>query len=561
MVAVHRRLEDPHHPGQRLDRHLHPGAEARAARRAAPLLDASRTVEGTCAARSDRPVAWRHAAARGAGGRARLAGRAGRDPPRRRDPRRSTASRSATSSRTRSTPTRPVVELDVRRGGLERSVVVDKQAGEPLGLELAAAVFDRVRTCDNHCPFCFIYQLPKGMRRSLYLKDDDYRLSFLYGNFTTLTRFTEADLERVVTERLGPLYVSIHATDPDVRAAAAAQPARRHEPALARARSSTPASRCTARSWCAPASTTATALDDTLLGMLDRFPALATVGVVPLGVSAHSTEAEMRPHTRGRGRGGPRPASTPGRRGSLDALGRRLVFAADEYYLLAGRPFPAAERLRRLRAARERRSGMARTFVADVDRALAGDRAAGRGPRSGSSPGSTARRPTATAPRAPTRRTASPRDAGARRSGSSPASTARRSSRRSCRRWPATPASRCGSSRSRTASSAATSRVTGLLTGADVADALAAQPADRPLPAPRRDALAGPVPRRHAPSTTCPARSRSSPPTAPSLVAAPCAMSLRPTVAVVGRPNVGKSTLVNRHRRRRGARSSRNAPA
>src|SRR5487761_255973 len=80
------------------------------------------------------------------------------------------------------------------------------------------AAVDQVRTCDNHCEFCFIYQLPKGMRKSLYLKDDDYRLSFLYGNFTTLTRFTEADLERVVTERLSPLYVSIHATDPDVRA-------------------------------------------------------------------------------------------------------------------------------------------------------------------------------------------------------------------------------------------------------------------------------------------------------------------------------------------------------
>ncbi|HWS47424.1 MAG TPA: PDZ domain-containing protein, partial [Acidimicrobiia bacterium] len=104
------------------------------------------------------------------------------------------------------------VELEVRRGGLERLVTVDKPAGASLGIELASAVFDRVRTCDNHCPFCFIYQLPKGMRRSLYLKDDDYRLSFLYGNFTTLTRFTEADLERVVTERLSPLYVSIHAS-------------------------------------------------------------------------------------------------------------------------------------------------------------------------------------------------------------------------------------------------------------------------------------------------------------------------------------------------------------
>ena len=73
------------------------------------------------------------------------------------------------------------VELDLRRGGLEHLVEVDKGAGAPLGLELESAVFDRVRTCDNHCPFCFIYQLPKGMRRSLYLKDDDYRLSFLYG--------------------------------------------------------------------------------------------------------------------------------------------------------------------------------------------------------------------------------------------------------------------------------------------------------------------------------------------------------------------------------------------
>src|ERR1035441_3029256 len=113
------------------------------------------------------------------------------------------------------------LDVVVRRTGaeLDRRIRVDKKAGQPLGLEVSAAIFDRVRTCDNHCEFCFIYQLPKGMRRSLYLKDDDYRLSFLYGNFTTLTRFTEVDLERVVDQRLSPLYVSIHATDPDVRSA------------------------------------------------------------------------------------------------------------------------------------------------------------------------------------------------------------------------------------------------------------------------------------------------------------------------------------------------------
>ena len=104
----------------------------------------------------------------------------------------------------------PAVELRVRRGDERFELVVTKAPGEPLGAEVHAAVFDKVQTCDNHCEFCFIHQLPKGMRRSLYLKDDDYRLSFLYGNFTTLTRFTELDLERVITERLSPLLSLIH---------------------------------------------------------------------------------------------------------------------------------------------------------------------------------------------------------------------------------------------------------------------------------------------------------------------------------------------------------------
>src|SRR6266567_5060414 len=190
----------------------------------------------------------------------------------------------------------PVVELEVRRGGLEQLAVVEKPAGAPLGLELDSPVFDRVQTCDNHCPFCFIHQLPKGMRRSLYLKDDDYRLSFLYGNFTTLTRFTEADLERVVTEGLGPLYVSIHATDPEVRSA------------LLRNRRG-----ATSLRWLelildagievhgqvvvCPGINDGAVLDDTLLGVLDRFPKLATIGVVPLGLSRYSKEGELRVHT------------------------------------------------------------------------------------------------------------------------------------------------------------------------------------------------------------------------------------------------------------------------
>ena len=124
-------------------------------------------------------------------------------------------------------------EVTIRDESGQRSIVLAKRAGEPLGIRLSSSIFDRVQTCDNHCEFCFIYQLPPGMRESLYLKDDDYRLSFLYGNFTTLTRFTELDLARVVEERLGPLYVSIHATDPEIRTRHAAEPAGSNVPALA----------------------------------------------------------------------------------------------------------------------------------------------------------------------------------------------------------------------------------------------------------------------------------------------------------------------------------------
>jgi putative radical SAM enzyme (TIGR03279 family) len=264
----------------------------------------------------------------------------------------------------------PRVALEIRRGGSERSVVVEKAPGAPLGLELSSAVFDRVRTCDNHCPFCFIYQLPKGMRRSLYVKDDDYRLSFLYGNFTTLTRFTEADLERVVTERLGPLYVSIHATDPDLRAR------------LLRNRRG-----ATSLRWLAalldagievhgqvvvcPGINDGAALDDTLLGVLDRFPQLASVGLVPLGVSAHTTEPELRPHGDGEA-GAVLDAVDRWQSRFLEALGRRMVFAADEYYLMAGRPFPDQREYEAFPQL-ENGIGMATTFADQVERALRGD--------------------------------------------------------------------------------------------------------------------------------------------------------------------------------------------
>ncbi len=249
--------------------------------------------------------------------------------------------------------------VEVMRAGRQVRLDVGKDAGAPLGAEVDAAIFDRVQTCDNHCEFCFIYQLPPGLRRSLYLKDDDYRLSFLYGNFTTLTRFTELDLERVLDERLSPLYVSIHATDPDVRTR------------MLRNRRGAYSLR-----WLGalldggievhgqivvcPGVNDGEVLADTLIGVLDRFPTLSTLAVVPLGVSAHQREAAMRPHT------GAEAAAVidlceQWQERYLGVLGRRLAYAADEYYLLAGRPFPAAETYGDF-AMHEDGIGMARAF-------------------------------------------------------------------------------------------------------------------------------------------------------------------------------------------------------
>lgn len=255
-------------------------------------------------------------------------------------------------------------ELDITRGGLELSLAVEKSAGEPLGAEVHSALFDQVRTCDNHCEFCFIYQLPPGMRQSLYLKDDDYRLSFLYGNFTTLTRFTESDLERVITERISPLHVSIHTTDPDLRADMLRN--RRGAMSLRWLRALLDNDiEVHGQIVVCPDRNDGPALDDTLAGVLDGFPELASLCVVPLGISRFNTETAMRPHT-------PEEAAAvidaveEWQEIFLETLGHRLVFAADEYYLIADRPFPEADAYEGF-PMHEDGIGMARTFEAEFN--------------------------------------------------------------------------------------------------------------------------------------------------------------------------------------------------
>lgn len=254
------------------------------------------------------------------------------------------------------------ISFVIDRNGLTLDLDVEKTVAEPLGIEVQSAVFDEVRTCDNHCEFCFIYQLPPNLRKSLYLKDDDYRLSFLYGNYTTLTRFTEADLERVITEKLSPLNVSIHATDPQVREELLRN--RRGASSLRWLEALLDAgTEVHGQVVVCPGINDGDVLDRTLADIYDKYSGLETVAVVPLGVSKYSTEERMRAHTLAE-------AQTV-----IDvvegwqqlftiSLGRPMVQASDEYYLMAQRPFPVLDSYGDV-PMYEDGIGMARSFEAE----------------------------------------------------------------------------------------------------------------------------------------------------------------------------------------------------
>lgn len=233
------------------------------------------------------------------------------------------------------------ISFVIERNGMSLDVDVAKDPSETLGIEVHSALFDEVRTCDNHCEFCFIYQLPPNLRKSLYLKDDDYRLSFLYGNYTTLTRFTEADLERVITEKLSPLNVSIHATDAHVRQDLLRN--RRGASSLRWLSALLDAGiEVHGQVVVCPGVNDGDVLDRTLADIADRYRALETVCVVPLGVSKYSTESRMRAHT-------PDEAARVidvverWQRVFEATVGHRMVHASDEYYIAASRPFPPRE--------------------------------------------------------------------------------------------------------------------------------------------------------------------------------------------------------------------------
>ena len=264
------------------------------------------------------------------------------------------------------------LELEVRdAAGQLHHVELEKDADDGLGLGFTEALFDGLRQCNNRCPFCFIDQQPPGRRGSLYLKDDDYRLSFLYGSYLTLTNLTEADWQRIEAQRLSPLYVSVHATDPDLRARLLDNP----RAGLLLDQLAWFAERdlqIHAQVVVCPGLNDGEALERTLSD-LSRFaggewPAVRSAAVVPVGLT------RFRPADDGLVPVDPISARdviarVEARQAQYrKQLGTRFTWLSDEWYLIAGLPLPPRDEYEDL-PQQENGVGSIRAFLEALDQA------------------------------------------------------------------------------------------------------------------------------------------------------------------------------------------------
>jgi putative radical SAM enzyme (TIGR03279 family) len=233
----------------------------------------------------------------------------------------------------------PRLRLAVEREGRPLQAALDRH-GPDLGLELEPPRPGEIATCANKCVFCFIHQLPRGMRKSLYVKDDDFRLSFLHGNYITLTDLGETELQRIEEQRLSPLFISVHATDPELRHRLLGQPRAKGDlmprmERLARAGIAMHAQIVLCPDW-----NDGPHLERSVRELAALHPAVRTTAVVPVGLTRHRERLPaLRPVTAEEAR---HLVATIHRwqRHLRRRLGTRFVFAADELYLMGGVPVP-----------------------------------------------------------------------------------------------------------------------------------------------------------------------------------------------------------------------------
>lgn len=249
------------------------------------------------------------------------------------------------------TPLRDAIDFQVLSGEEELTIHflrnghpfdarVQRLWGKELGLELAPPTPGEIQTCANKCVFCFIHQLPRGMRRSLYVKDDDFRLSFLHGNYITLTDLTEAEMQRILDQRLSPLYISVHATDPELRHLLLGKPKIKGDLIPRMRRLAQAGIRMHAQIVLCPDLNDGRHLARSVSELAELYPEVATLAVVPVGLTRHRERLPaLRPVTEEEARG-LLTAIHGWQSEYLRRLGSRFVFGADELYILAGWDFP-----------------------------------------------------------------------------------------------------------------------------------------------------------------------------------------------------------------------------
>jgi putative radical SAM enzyme (TIGR03279 family) len=241
------------------------------------------------------------------------------------------------------------VTLDVERDGVAAPLTftIRKPEQADLGLTFYDPTFDGIKRCNNHCPFCFVDQNAPGLRRTLDIKDDDYRYSFLYGGFITLTNLKESDWERIDEERLSPLYVSVHATELELRRKLLGNPRATDVVPQLRRLGEMGIQTHTQLVLC-PGINDGEHLDRSIEDLAALYPHVQTVGVVPVGLtrfrrnSHYQIKLDMRPYTAQEAAGVIDRVQVHQRRfrQEWDAA---FAYLSDEWYILAGREIPAAK--------------------------------------------------------------------------------------------------------------------------------------------------------------------------------------------------------------------------
>jgi putative radical SAM enzyme (TIGR03279 family) len=235
-----------------------------------------------------------------------------------------------------------VLGLLVERNGALLPPITLARRGPDIGLTLAPPRPGEIATCANKCVFCFIHQLPRGLRKSLYVKDDDYRLSFLHGNYITLSDLDETALDRIVAQRLSPLYVSVHATDAELRHRLLGRPRHSAEILPRMERLAKAGIRMHAQIVLCPGLNDGEHLRRTVFELGPLAPHVVTTAIVPVGLTRHRERLPTL-RTLTPDEADVLVATVEGwQKEFLGTLGSRFVFLADEIYLLAGRDVPAA---------------------------------------------------------------------------------------------------------------------------------------------------------------------------------------------------------------------------